>query len=172
MPTITAHRRRLAKTTREGIVPTFCSIQRFAFPIEAVFDFFRRPAGLVSIAPPELNLQLLEAPEVLSAHSRMVVQARRWGISQRIVTEVVELVDNSRIVEEQRQGPFRSWRHERHFVQDGASTEIREQITFEPPGGLLGLVLTVARIEADLRNGYAYREGRVHECLRERSRRQ
>jgi ligand-binding SRPBCC domain-containing protein len=110
-------------------------------------------------------LQLLDAPDVVVAGSRIVVQVRRWGISQRIVTEVVELVENTRIVEEQRQGPFRSWRREQHFGEDHAETEVAEKIAFEPPGGMLGLVLTAARIEEDLRLAYSFREERVKECL-------
>ena len=40
----------------ERIMPTFAIVQRFGFPLPAVFDFFRRPANSVAVAPPELHL--------------------------------------------------------------------------------------------------------------------
>jgi ligand-binding SRPBCC domain-containing protein len=150
-------------------VATFTSVQRFAFPLAAVFDFFRRPANLVAVAPPELSVQLLEAPDRLETGARTTVQIRRWGISQRIVTEVVELVENSRIVEEQLQGPFRFWRHEGQFAELDSETEVTDEITFEPPGGMLGFVLTTSRITEDLSGVFAGRVERVNEFLRQLS---
>jgi ligand-binding SRPBCC domain-containing protein len=147
-------------------MPTFTTSQRFAFPVEIVFDFFRRPANVVSVAPPELSLTLIEAPELVEPGSRIVVQVRRWGLSQRFVTEVVELVENSIIVEEQRQGPFRAWRHERRFNGIDGGTQLDEEITHEPPGGMLGLTLTAARVEEDLRLAFAHRIEKLNELLR------
>jgi ligand-binding SRPBCC domain-containing protein len=147
-------------------VPSYSVVQCFPFPLEEVFDFFRRPSRIVSIAPEELGLHLLDGPEVVEVGSRIVVQVRRWGVSQRIVTEVVALEDGRSIVEEQRQGPFRAWRHERTFAAIGATeTEVIEMIDYEAPGGMLGLTLTAARIEADLEWSFAQRVLRVVEML-------
>jgi ligand-binding SRPBCC domain-containing protein len=83
-----------------------------------------------------------------------------------MATEVVVLEEGQRIVEEQRQGPFRAWRHERRFTALSAGeTEVSERIDYEPPGGLLGLVLTAARIEADLERAYRERLGRITAML-------
>jgi ligand-binding SRPBCC domain-containing protein len=149
-------------------MPSITVRQRFAFPVEALFDFFRRPANMVLAAPPELHLQLIEAPEVVEVGSRIVVQIRRWGLSQRIVTEVVDLEENMRIVQEQRHGPFRSLRREQRVSESNGETEVVEEITFEPPGGMLGLVMTASRIEDEMRAGLAYRERTVKEYLRGR----
>jgi ligand-binding SRPBCC domain-containing protein len=151
---------------RRQIVPSYSIVQRFPFSPEVVFDFFRRPSRIVSIAPEDLGLHLLEGPEVMEVGSRIVVQVRRWGVSQRIVTEVVALEDGRSFVEEQRQGPFRAWRHEHRFTALGAAqTEVAERIDYELPGGLLGLMLTAARIEADLARSFAQRVPRVVEIL-------
>jgi ligand-binding SRPBCC domain-containing protein len=146
-------------------VATFNASQRFAYPVEIVFDFFRRPGKVVSVAPPELALTLIDAPDLVELGTRIVVQVRRWGLSQRIVTEVVELVENNRIVEEQRQGPFRAWRHDQRFIEIDGGTQLNEEITYEPPGGLLGLTLTAARVEEDLRLAFAHRMEKLTELL-------
>ena len=94
------------------------------------------------------------------------VRSRRWGVSALVVTEVVELVEPERIVEEQVRGPLGRWRHELHFRAAGdALTEVSERIDYEPPGGLLGLTLTPGVIEAELAEAFAWRQARVRELL-------
>jgi ligand-binding SRPBCC domain-containing protein len=147
-------------------MPAFAVTQQFPFPLPAVFAFFRRPANLVAVAPPALRLSLVAGPDLLEAGSRLTVRLRRWGVAAEVVTEVVELVEPERIIEEQVRGPFRRWRHERHFRAVGeALTEVSERIDYEPPGGLLGLTLTPRLIEADLAEAFAWREARVKELL-------
>ncbi len=139
-------------------MPVFVVTQRFAVPQEALFAFFLRPANLVALTPPGWNVALVGAPEVLTAGARWEVRARRYGLSARIVNEVVKLDEPKRIVEEQREGPFRRWRLERLLTAvSPTETEVREQIDYEPPGGLLGLTLTAKAIESDLAEAYRWR---------------
>jgi ligand-binding SRPBCC domain-containing protein len=151
-------------THRQAVMPSIVVCHSYRVDPAVLLDFFRRPANLAALAPAELNLVLVEAPLVVEIGSRFVVDVRRWGVRQRIVTEVVSLDDRS-IREEQRKGPFRAWTTDRTFrsVEDGA--EVHEQVAFEPPGGMLGMVLTAARIEADLRAALAYRHARLLERL-------
>jgi ligand-binding SRPBCC domain-containing protein len=147
-------------------MPAFAVTQEFPFPLPAVFAFFRRPANVVAVAPPALGLRLVSGPEVLEVGSRISVRSRRWGVSALVVTEVVELVEPERIVEEQVSGPLRRWRHERHFRAAGeALTEVSERIDYEPPSGLLGLTLTPRVIEAELAEAFRWRQARVVELL-------
>jgi ligand-binding SRPBCC domain-containing protein len=143
-------------------MPVFAVAQRFAVPQEALFAFFLRPANLVALTPSGWNMVIVEAPEVLTAGARWEVRARRYGLSARILNEVVELDEPKRIVEVQREGPFRRWRLERVLTAvSPTETEVREQIDYEPPGGLLGLTLTAKVIEADLAEAYRWRLGHL-----------
>lgn len=143
-------------------MPVYEVTQRCAVALEALFAYFRRPANLVALAPPSLHLTLVAGPEVLEAGSRWTVTTRRFGLTARITTEVVDLVEPLRLVEEQREGPFRRWRLERTFVAlRPTETEVHERIEYEPPGGLLGLTLTAQRIEADLTEAYRWRQERL-----------
>ncbi len=143
-------------------MPIFEVRQRFEVPRETLFAFFLRPANVVALAPPGLNLAIIEAPEVLAEGARWTVRTRRYGLSARIVSEVVEVRDQERYVEEQREGPFRRWRLERDFTEVSATeTEVTERIEYEPPGGLLGLTLTARAIEADLAEAYRGRMERI-----------
>jgi ligand-binding SRPBCC domain-containing protein len=147
-------------------MPTVRHRLRVPLPRPAVFAYFRRPAHAVALAPPGAGLTLLEAPEVVAVGSRIVVQARRWGLSRRFVAEVVELAEPDRIVEEQREGPFARWRHSRSFEAAGGETDLVEEVTFDPPGGMLGLTLTAAAVERDLEAAFAWRDARLAESIR------
>ena len=147
-------------------MPRFESVQHFPCDRDRLFAFFLRPANVVAVAPPEMGLQLLEAPEVIEVGSRIVVRARRWGLSTRIVTEVVEVARPELLVEEQRQGPFARWRHERRLVAVAAGeTAVTERMDYEPPGGLLGLTLTARAIEEQLAQAFEYRTVRMTQML-------
>ena len=143
-------------------MPELVVTQRFEESREKLFAFFLRPVNVVALAPPGMNLAIVEAPEVLAEGVRWTVRTRRYGLSAQIVTEVVEVRQPERYVEEQREGPFRRWRLERLFTEmSPTETELTERIEYEPPGGLLGLTLTARAIEADLVEAYRGREERM-----------
>jgi ligand-binding SRPBCC domain-containing protein len=146
-------------------MPRFATAMTFARPIAEVFDFFRRPANLVQANPPDLNLRLLEAPELLQQGSRVVLQARRLGVAQRLESEVVALEPDALIVDALRQGPFRKWVQTHRFDEVPEGTRVQIEIDYEPPGGMLGLVVTAAAIERELQSVFAYRAARLHEWL-------
>jgi ligand-binding SRPBCC domain-containing protein len=146
-------------------MPRFQTEMTFARPIEEVFDFFRRSANIIRTSPPDLNLQLLEAPELLQQGSRIVLQARRFGIAQRIESEVVALDLNALLVDEGRAGPFRKWVQTHRFEKTPQGTRVRFQIDYEPPGGLLGLLVTAAAMGREIQSVFAFRGPRLHELL-------
>ena len=47
-----------------------------------VFARFIQPSWLVSTAPPELSLRLIEAPSTLHLGARTTIAGRRWGIEE------------------------------------------------------------------------------------------
>jgi ligand-binding SRPBCC domain-containing protein len=143
------------------MMPSICFVERYALPPAVVFAFFRRPANVVAVAPADLPLRLVEAPEAPAVGERFAVEVRRFGLSRRIETEVLTVEEPSRIVERQAQGPFREWVLERRFADCEGGTELTETIAYEPPGGMLGLMLTPAAVEAELRRAYEGRAGRV-----------
>src|SRR5262249_126596 len=119
-------------------------------PVAVVFDFFRRPANIVAVSPDWLRLELLEAPAVVEVGSLIHVRTRRWGLARVIVTEVTALENERRIVERQRDGPFRAGEHVREFTGCDEGCEVRERIDVQTPGGMLGLILTPASVQQEL----------------------
>jgi ligand-binding SRPBCC domain-containing protein len=132
---------------------------------EALFDFLARPTNLPRVSPPDWQLQLLEGPEICQLGSRLVIRARRSGIPQRIVSEITVFEPHSLLTDEMREGPFRKLVHSRMLRANGDSVSLTDRIEFEPPGGLLGFVLTAQRIEKDLAALHEYRIKRIQELL-------
>jgi ligand-binding SRPBCC domain-containing protein len=147
-------------------MPTFETNVDLAATVERVFALFLRPAVYLSLLPPELHLSLVSGPEELQLGATLEVRGRRWGISQRMVTEVTTLERNVLLVEEQRRGPFRRWTYAHHFekLAEGA-TRLTDRVEYEPPGGILGLTLTATRIEHDLAWSLKHRQRRMVEVL-------
>jgi ligand-binding SRPBCC domain-containing protein len=140
-------------------MPLFETSLVLARPVAEVFDFLARPANLVRCTPPELSMQVVEGPERLRLGARLTLQARRWGIQQTIVREITHFEPDGCFVEEQRQGPFSHWAHTRHFEAVPGGCRLTDRIKFEPPGGMLGLLVNAETIERDLRWIFDY--GRV-----------
>lgn len=147
-------------------MPRFETTENLSAPLPRVFDFFSRPANLLKISPPELHIELLDGPEQLSLGARFTLQGKRWGIAQRIVSEVIAWEPGSHFVDEQREGPFKKWRHTHTFetLPEGG-TRIRDAIDYETPGGLLRFVLTSKAIEHELQRVFAYRREKLMQLL-------
>lgn len=133
--------------------------------IDDVFLFFSTPTNLLKLAPPDLHLELVEGPAIMQLGSRLTWKGRRWGVSQKMVQEVVRFESAKLIIEEQKQGPFGRWVVERHFTMIDIGTSVREEILFEPPGGLLGRLVTADFIRRDLDKLFAFREAKLKELF-------
>ena len=149
-------------------MPKFEHTESHPAPPARAFDLFRRPAERVRLAPPELHLHLVEGPTELQLGSRLTLRGRRWGVTQRMVSEITAFEDGVVIVEEQRQGPFRLWKHTQRFAPaaDGR-VHIIDVIEYDPPGGVLGRLATAEVIGRELDRLFSYRREKLTELLGE-----
>jgi ligand-binding SRPBCC domain-containing protein len=146
-------------------MPVFETVSVLACPVERVWEFLCRPANLVAVSPLELHMRLVDGPEVLTLGARITVQGRRWGISQKITSEVTTFTPPVKFVDEQRQGPFGKFVHTHTLEAVPEGTCMTDRVEFEAPGGLLGLVLGADRIREDLERVFEYRAKRFRELL-------
>ncbi len=146
-------------------MPQFETSTSLSHPVALVFDFLSLSANLVELTPPEFNMRLVEAPERLHLGARVILQARRWGFSQRLVSEVTAFEPNRLLVDEQREGPFPKWIHAHVLEAIPGGTRMIDRIDFEAPGGMLGFLLNEEAIVGELQDLFAYRERRLKELL-------
>ena len=137
---------------------TLCS------PLESIFDFFIRPENIQQISPPEMGLNFIDPPDILEAGCRLEFKLQGFGQVQHIVHEVSDLECPHGYTETQVQGPLKQWLHEHRFESDTAEqTIVTDRIEFQLPGGLMGLLLTEARVRESLEDGFYHR----HEQLKQ-----
>lgn len=65
-------------------------------------------------------------------------KARHFGITWTMTSGITEWDRPHRFVDEQRRGPFRSFRHEHTFTPVPGGTRMHDRVRFEAPFGALG----------------------------------
>ena len=134
----------------------------------------RRLHEIDQVGPPDLSAirrrelgrkQILEAPELLDLGSRIVLQARRWGIAQKLASKVTAFELNVRFVDELQEGPFRKWVQTHRFESVPEGARVTYQVDYEPPGGILGMMMKASAIEKDLQAVCAFRAQKLQELL-------
>jgi ligand-binding SRPBCC domain-containing protein len=125
---------------------------------EQVFEYILRPSNLQSIAPPESQFVYVQPPQLIELGSRLICKVQAYGMVQQLTYEIVELVSPHRYREKMVEGPLRLWLHD-YIVEPSESGQVTlvNRIEFEPPGGLLGLMVNESRILDALEDGFDYR---------------
>lgn len=124
-----------------------------------VFEFLIRPENLQAIAPPEMQFVFVSPPEVIAMGTRLTCKARAYGVVQELTYEVTELEFPKRFREKMVQGPLKLWLHD-HILESHPSTNcvtLINRIEFEPPGGVLGFIVTADSILEALEEGFEHR---------------
>jgi ligand-binding SRPBCC domain-containing protein len=134
--------------------------------VEKVFDFLTKTENLLKIIPDELKLRLINAPADLALGSRMELQILALGPPQNVTYEITEFSRPDRFTETQVKGMLPRYVHE-HILspqQDG-TVLVTDRIEFEPPGGLLGFMLTADRLRTTLDQGLSHRHSSLKRLL-------
>jgi ligand-binding SRPBCC domain-containing protein len=139
------------------------SSQRLPGRREQVFEFFADAGNLERITPPTLRFHIL-TPRPIEMRQGTLID---YGLQIRGVPaawrSVISVWDPPRcFVDEQLRGPYRWWRHEHLFTDEGDETLILDRVEYGVPGGRLVNRLFVA---AELRNIFEFRRRKLQELL-------
>ncbi|MBS0262644.1 MAG: hypothetical protein JSS02_11890 [Planctomycetes bacterium] len=135
-------------------------------PLERAFDFLLRPANIAQIAPPDLGLVFTDAPEVLALGTRFEFKVQTFGQIQTMIHEITTFEPGRQITETQVKGILGSWVHDHIFEQNAkGQVVIIDRIDFNPPPGMLGLLVTGNKILDQLDDGYYYRHQQLKKLL-------
>jgi ligand-binding SRPBCC domain-containing protein len=67
-------------------------------------------------------------------------RARHFGMKWTMTSQITELEEPDRFVDEQLRGPFKTFRHEHRFRAIADGTDMLDSITFQAPLGALGWI--------------------------------
>ena len=141
--------------------------QRLDCPVEAVFDYLARPVNQLRLSQPESRLTFIEPPEVITSGIELEFEVRAYGTTQSIVHEIITVDRPRLIVERMLHGPLEELEHEHLFQIDGNGTVLIDRIRFVPPGGMIGLLLTEARLRKSFEDSFAYRRRVLQQLVEE-----
>ena len=133
---------------------------------ERAFSFLTRPANMQLIAPPEMDMVFVTAPEIIELGSNLVFKVRGFGIVQEFEHEIVEFEPRKSFREKMLRGPLPKWTHD--YIIEPAENDLVvliNRIEFEPPGGLLGMIVTEQRVRDQLQDGHAHRSAAMQKHL-------
>jgi ligand-binding SRPBCC domain-containing protein len=131
----------------------------------ALWEFHRDPAALERLTPPEKEIQVVERPREMRAGARVVLRVRQFGVFLTWVSLIEVWEPETRFVDVQEKGPFKSWRHEHLFFEG----RLLDRVTYEVPLAMAGGRLAdLALVRPDLKHLFEYRHGVTAAALRPR----
>jgi ligand-binding SRPBCC domain-containing protein len=135
--------------------------QVVAAPLADVFTFFAEPRNLSRITPPWLAFHMVDPERVtMQTGATIEYRIRPLLVPQRWVSEITSYDPPGGFVDEQRSGPYRSWRHEHRFSDTADGTEIRDRIEYALPFGPIGRLGHALFVRRQLESIFDYR-GRI-----------
>lgn len=134
-------------------------------PPQQAFDFLTRPTNILEVSPPETGLSYRETPEVYHLDAIIKFAIVSFGQPREVVHKVTEFKSPEYFVEEMIDGPVPFWKYTHRFEPEGSGVRVVDEIEFEPPGGLLGMIVTESRILDNLEDGFDHRYARLEKLL-------
>jgi ligand-binding SRPBCC domain-containing protein len=137
--------------------------QRLPYRREEVFPFFADAGNLERITPPSLRFRILTAQPIEMRQGALIdyeLLIRGVPAGWRSLISVWE--PPARFVDEQLRGPYRWWRHEHLFIDEGDETLVLDRVRYGVPGGWLVNRLFVA---TELMKIFEFRQRALGELL-------
>jgi ligand-binding SRPBCC domain-containing protein len=134
-------------------MPEFQSSTTLKCSVQTLREFLGQPKNLPDVSEPDLELEIVAAPEIIAQGEIIEFRITAYGFKQRSTHRYV-IVTDSEIIEEQTDGPLRSWRHRHIYAAvDSLTCTLTDEIQFESPGGMMGFLLTEDKIIESLKDG-------------------
>jgi hypothetical protein len=134
-------------------------------PLDAIFEFFSRPANLQELTPPLLDFRILEAPEKLRAGSLIRYRLRVHKLPVQWTTEIVAWEPPHRFVDLQLKGPYQLWRHEHTFAAERGGTTISDCVEYALPFGPVGRIVHALLVRRDVEHIFEFRDRKMRELF-------
>lgn len=141
------------------------SVQLTATP-EQVFEFLIDTENIVKISPPDAGLTFTEKPDKLFMGARLAFRIQGFGQVQEGVHEIIAFDEPSLFTEKQISGPLKHYIHEHEIVPSGENqVTVIDRLEFEPPGGLLGFLVTESKLLDVFDEGFYHRHNQLKEIF-------
>ena len=125
-------------------------------PVNTVFEYYTNPDNIKESWPRDIVKESENVSGQKSEEgSEMKVKGEYMGKQDEMLLEVVQKVQDKRLVTKQTEGPFQKWESTQEFQSNGNnSTRVSHTINYElPTGGKIANFLTGSQAEDKIRQG-------------------
>ncbi len=148
-------------------MPKHSSFVDLPCTLESLRGYLGTPANLPTISNPEMELEILRAPEVVTRGEKIEFRISALGFKQK-ATHEYNVCEADEIVETMTDGVLRRWVHRQKLeLLETGLCRLTDEIEFEPPGGMLGFVLTEDRIRENINEGMEHRYSVLQDLIQE-----
>lgn len=131
--------------------------------MEAVWAYFSDPNNLNALTPPDMNFEIVAGGDVRMYQGQLIEYRVEFirGIRSPWLTEIAHVNPHQLFVDEQRLGPYRFWYHEHRFEAISGGVKMVDHVSYAPPFGFLGDMLTALWIRGRLEHIFDYRQQKI-----------
>ncbi|MFO0977159.1 MAG: hypothetical protein U0996_12225 [Planctomycetaceae bacterium] len=148
-------------------MPKHSSFVDLPCTLESLRVYLGTPANLPTISNPDMELEILNAPAAVTRGEKIEFRISALGFKQRATHEYL-VCEFDEIVESMTDGVLKRWVHRQKLEQlESGLCRLTDEIEFEPPGGMLGFVLTEDRIRENIADGMEHRYSTLRELIEE-----
>ncbi len=127
-----------------------------------VFAFFADAANLERITPPALHFEIRSPqPIAMGAGATIDYQLSLFGLKFQWRTLIESFDPESRFVDVQLEGPYRSWRHTHEFSDAPGGTLVLDHVEYEVPFGPVGEIARRLFVARQLRRIFDFRRAAI-----------
>lgn len=135
-------------------------------PIQEVFPFFADAENLDAVTPPWLKFEILTPlPIEMKVGTIVDYRLRLHGIPIRWRSEITEWEPPHKFTDVQIKGPYRFWKHEHFFADEGNQTIMIDRVEYAVPGGIFAPIVDSIFVKRDLEKIFEYRERKFLEIF-------
>lgn len=130
-------------------------------PVSRLFEYYTDPANVVRMAPPNLELQLIEARTPLEKGSRIIYRTRPRFLPVQFtwILRIEDFEPLERFTDVGEQAPLSGWRHTHRFSSLGADrSRVTDSVSWREGRGLRRIFPPQSLILEELRATFVWRE--------------
>jgi ligand-binding SRPBCC domain-containing protein len=141
-------------------VHKFTHTQKIGVSTKVVWPFFSNPANLQKIMPPEMEIRMVGTADKKVIEGQIIEYQVKVPIlgRKKWVSEIKAVEDGLSFTDVQKVGPYRSWEHKHIFLKEGEGTRLIDEIQYELPFGIVGVLGNMWLINRTLKKIFGYRE--------------
>ncbi|MBS1772992.1 MAG: SRPBCC family protein [Bacteroidetes bacterium] len=128
--------------------------------LKTVWEFFSSPQNLAKITPDYMQFKVTSSPEE-RIYSGQIITYKVSPIL-RIplfwMTEISDVKEPLQFIDEQKEGPYKLWRHKHIFEQTDEGTLMTDKVVYELPLGPLGTLAHRLFVKKQLNGIFDFRQ--------------